>query len=71
MGYAVPLVALRKARVNVNEVFAGNQEGAMAQLKARRVDAAAVNSRFPRPVRRARGPEISGDLRLGGIPRSQ
>ena len=42
----VPLVALRNARVNVNEVFAGNQEGAMAQLKARRVDAAAVNSRF-------------------------
>jgi len=46
VGYAVPLVALRSARVNVNEVFAGNQEGAMAQLKARRVDAAAVNSRF-------------------------
>ena len=46
VGYAVPLVALRSARVNVSEVFAGNQEGAMAQLKARRVDAAAVNSRF-------------------------
>ena len=46
VGYAVPLVALRNAGVNVNEVFAGNQEGAMAQLKARRVDAAAVNSRF-------------------------
>ena len=46
VGYAVPLVALRNARVNVSEVFAGNQEGAMAQLKARRVDAAAVNSRF-------------------------
>jgi phosphonate transport system substrate-binding protein len=46
VGYAVPLVALRSARVNVVEVFAGNQEGAMAQLKARRVAAAAVNSRF-------------------------
>jgi len=46
VGYAVPLVALRSAKVNVVEVFAGNQEGAMAQLKARRVAAAAVNSRF-------------------------
>lgn len=46
VGYAVPLVALRNARVSVSEVFAGNQEGVMAQLKARRVDAAAVNSRF-------------------------
>jgi phosphonate transport system substrate-binding protein len=46
VGYAVPLVALRNAKVSVTEVFAGNQEGAMAQLKARRVEAAAVNSRF-------------------------
>jgi phosphonate transport system substrate-binding protein len=46
VGYAVPLLALRSARVNVSEVFAGNQEGALAQLKAHRVDAAAVNSRF-------------------------
>ena len=46
VGYAVPLLALRNARVNVSEVFAGNQEGALAQLKARRVEAAAVNSRF-------------------------
>jgi len=46
VGYAVPLLALRSAKVNVVEVFAGNQEGAMAQLKARRVAAAAVNSRF-------------------------
>ena len=46
VGYAVPLLALRNARVRVREVFAGNQEGALAQLKARRVDAAAVNSRF-------------------------
>ena len=46
VGYAVPIVALKKAGVRVEEVFAGNQEGAMAQLKSRRVDAAAVNSRF-------------------------
>lgn len=46
VGYAVPGVALRKAGVQVEEVLAGNQEGAMAQLKARRVEAAAVNSRF-------------------------
>ena len=46
VGYAVPVVALRRARVAVKEVFAGNQEGALAKLKARRVDAAAVNSRF-------------------------
>jgi phosphonate transport system substrate-binding protein len=46
VGYAVPLVALRRASVKVEEVFAGNQEGAMAQVKNRRVEAAAVNSRF-------------------------
>jgi len=46
VGYAVPVVALKKAGVQVEEVLAGNQEGAMAQLKARRVEAAAVNSRF-------------------------
>jgi phosphonate transport system substrate-binding protein len=46
VGYAVPTVALKKAGVRVEEVFAGNQEGAMAQLKTRRVEAAAVNSRF-------------------------
>ena len=46
VGYAVPIVALKKAGVRVEEVLAGNQEGAMAQLKIRRVEAAAVNSRF-------------------------
>jgi phosphonate transport system substrate-binding protein len=46
VAYAVPLVALRQAGVKVEEVFAGNQEGVLAQLKARRVDAGAVNSRF-------------------------
>jgi len=46
LGYAVPSVALRAAGVEVEESFAANQEGALAQLRARRVDAAAVNSRF-------------------------
>ena len=44
--YAVPLVAFKRAGVTMQEVLAANQEGALAQLKARRVDAAAVNSRF-------------------------
>jgi phosphonate transport system substrate-binding protein len=44
--YAVPVLALRQAGVKVEEVFAGNQDGVLAQLKARRVDAGAVNSRF-------------------------
>lgn len=48
LGYAVPRVALRNASVSVDEVFAGNQEGALAQLKAGRVDAISVNSRFLR-----------------------
>jgi phosphonate transport system substrate-binding protein len=44
--YAVPMVALRAAKVKVEEVLAGNQEGALAQLRARQVDAVAVNSRY-------------------------
>jgi phosphonate transport system substrate-binding protein len=48
VAYAVPVVALKRAGVVVEEVFAGNQEGVLAQLKARRVDAAAANSRFLR-----------------------
>jgi len=46
VGYAVPIVALKQAAVRVEEAFAGSQEGALAQLKAGRVAAAAVNSRF-------------------------
>jgi phosphonate transport system substrate-binding protein len=45
VGYAVPMAAMQGAGVNVVTVLAGNQEGALAQLKARQVDAAAVNSR--------------------------
>ena len=46
VGYAVPMVALQSAGAAVEPVFAGNQEGALAQLKAGQVEAAAVNSRF-------------------------
>ncbi|HTY99628.1 MAG TPA: PhnD/SsuA/transferrin family substrate-binding protein, partial [Rhodocyclaceae bacterium] len=45
VAYAVPMVALRTAGLRIQPVFANNQEGALAQLKARQVDAAAVNSR--------------------------
>lgn len=48
-GYAVPVVALKDAGVAVSAKFAGNQEGALAQLKAGQVDAAAVNSSFLEP----------------------
>ena len=46
VAYAVPMVAFKQAGVKVQEVFAANQEGVLAQLKNRRVDAGAVNSRF-------------------------
>jgi len=46
VAYAVPMVALKEAGVTVNPLFAGNQDGAVAQLKARQVVAAAVNTRF-------------------------
>ena len=46
VAYAVPLVALKHAGVRVEQVFGGNQDGTLAQLKAKRVEAGAVNSRF-------------------------
>ena len=46
VAYAVPMMALRAAKLSVQPVFAGNQEGVLAQLKARQVEAAAANSRF-------------------------
>lgn len=46
VAYAVPTVILSRLGVKEIEVFAGNQDGALAQLKFKRVDAAAVNSRF-------------------------
>lgn len=44
VGYAVTMDALARQGIHVKPVFAGNQEGIMAQLKARRVIAASVNS---------------------------
>jgi phosphonate transport system substrate-binding protein len=44
VGYQVPMSALERLRIPVRPVFAGNQEGAMGQLKSGRVEAAAVNS---------------------------
>jgi phosphonate transport system substrate-binding protein len=52
LAYAVPKVALKEAGVSVTEKFAGCQEGALAQLKARQVQAAAVNSRYVEPYAR-------------------
>ena len=44
LGYQVPELAMQKAKVHVTTTFAGNQEGAMAQLQAKVAEAAAVNS---------------------------
>lgn len=49
VGYAVQQVAFRENGIRVREKFAGNQEGALAQLQAKQVQAAAVNSRFLTP----------------------
>lgn len=46
MGHAVPMKAIQGAKLKVEPVMAGNQDGAIAQLVAGQVDAAAVNSRF-------------------------
>jgi ABC-type phosphate/phosphonate transport system substrate-binding protein len=48
VGYLVPLDALLKARIHVQEVIAVGQEGIMGQLKAGRVAAAGVNSQVMR-----------------------
>lgn len=45
VGYAVPMNALLLAGAKVTPVFAGNQEGIMAQLQAGQVIAAGVNSK--------------------------
>lgn len=46
VAYAVPMGALKKAGIEITPRFAGNQDGALAQLKTKQVKAAAVNSRF-------------------------
>jgi phosphonate transport system substrate-binding protein len=44
LGYHLPMDALLRKGIDVNVLFAGNQEGAMAQLKAGRAVAAGVNA---------------------------
>lgn len=46
VGYWLPMDHLVKSGVQVNEVFAGNQEGAMSQLQFGEVAAAAVNRKL-------------------------
>jgi phosphonate transport system substrate-binding protein len=48
VGYHVPMDALLRQGIGVSPQFAGNQEGAMAQLKSQRVVAAGVNSQVMR-----------------------
>jgi phosphonate transport system substrate-binding protein len=43
-GYWLPMDALLRSKVHVNVVFTGNQEASSAQLKVRKIAAAAVNS---------------------------
>lgn len=44
VGFTVPMHALTRAGIEVKALFAGNQEGAMGQLRAGRALAAGVNS---------------------------
>lgn len=44
LGYHLPMDALLRKGINVTTLFAGNQEGAMGQLKAGRAVAAGVNA---------------------------
>lgn len=48
VAYAVPKVLLRGRGIEVREIFAGNQDAALNQVRFRQVEAAAVNSRFLR-----------------------
>lgn len=52
VGYHVPMDALLRQGIDVQPHFAGNQEGAMAQLKSGRVVAAGVNSQLMRDFAR-------------------
>jgi len=48
VGYAVPMDQLLRAGITVTPVFGGNQEGIIAQLKAKKVVAAGVNNQVMR-----------------------
>lgn len=47
-GYAAPMSMLIQAKIEVKPVFAGNQEGVMAQLRSGAIAAAGVNSKVMR-----------------------
>ncbi len=55
VGYYLPMDALLRQGLQVNPLFAGNQEGAIGQLKASRAAAAAVNSEVMRDFARREG----------------
>ncbi|MFM9882027.1 MAG: phosphate/phosphite/phosphonate ABC transporter substrate-binding protein [Burkholderiales bacterium] len=55
VGYYVPMDALLRQGLQINPLFAGNQEGAIGQLKAGRGAAAAVNSEIMRDFARREG----------------
>lgn len=55
VGYYVPMDALLHEGLEVTPVFAGNQEGGIGQLKARRVAAAGVNSQVMRDFAQREG----------------
>jgi phosphonate transport system substrate-binding protein len=55
VGYWVPMDAFLKAGVAVTPSFAGNQEGAIAQLQAGKVEAAAVNAQVLEDYARREG----------------
>ena len=55
VGYYVPMDALLRQGIHVNPLFAGNQEGAIGQLKAGRAVAAGVNSQIMRDFARREG----------------
>ncbi|MCX6051809.1 MAG: phosphate/phosphite/phosphonate ABC transporter substrate-binding protein [Campylobacterales bacterium] len=44
VGYIVPMNYLEQKKLHIQQIFGGNQEGVMAQLKSAQVKAAAVNS---------------------------
>lgn len=55
VGYYVPMDALLHEGITVTPVFAGNQEGGIGQLVARRVAAAGVNSQVMRDFAQREG----------------
>ena len=55
LGYHLPMDALLRMGIQVKPLFAGNQEGAMGQLKAGRTIAAGVNAEVMRAFAKREG----------------